>query len=248
MIDLHCHYLPGVDDGAPDTETALALVRAAADNGIREAVLTPHVFPGRWDNSTVNLGPVFEAFCAAVSEAGIPIRLYLGGEVRLLPETLEMVASGTAPFLGGWQGKRVMLMELPDGQIPVGTMQAVKFLMRANVVPLIAHPERNREVMRTPAKLEPFVKEGCLLQLTAASVTGDFGTQARDTATRILERGWAFAVATDSHNLAHRPPMLNEARLELARRYGEETATALTIGNPMAVVSTRSGPWEGGVR
>ncbi len=98
--------------------------------------------------------------------------------MRLLPETLEMVASGTAPFLGGYEGKRVMLMELPDGQIPVGTLQAVKFLLRANVVPLIAHPERNKEVMRNPAKLEPLVKEGCLTQLTAASVTGAFGTSA----------------------------------------------------------------------
>ena len=243
MIDLHCHYLPGVDDGAPDVDAALALVRASVANGITEAVLTPHVFPGRWDNSTINLGPVFEAFSARVAQEGIPLRMYLGGEVRLLPETLEMVASGTAPYLGGWEGRRVMLLELPDGQIPVGTMQAIRFLLRANVVPLIAHPERNREIMRNPAKLEPLVKEGCLLQLTAASVIGNFGSQARDTAIRILDKGWAFAVATDSHNLAHRPPMLGEARQELQRRYGAEVATALTLRNPMAVVNSRSAAW-----
>ncbi len=236
MIDLHCHYLPGVDDGAPDLESGLALARAAADNGIRIAVLTPHVLAGRWDNTLETLTPVFERFRAEVDRAAIPLELRLGAEAHLLPESQRLFDAGQLPSLGTWQGRRVILLEMPDAGIPVGAMNAVEYLLRRGAVPMIAHPERNKDVMRAPSRLKPFVDAGCLVQLTAASVCGWFGAPAHKTAHAILDAGWATAVATDAHNLRHRPPVLAEARHMIAARYGLEAAQVLTQTNPLEIV------------
>jgi protein-tyrosine phosphatase len=241
MIDLHCHYLPGVDDGAPDLDAALALARAAAENGIATAVLTPHVYAGRWDNTLTSLRPRFDRFQRAVRDAGIPLDLHLGAEVHLLPESLAMHDAGEIPTLGRWQDRDVILLEMPDGGIPVGALKAVEYLIARGAIPMIAHPERNRDVMRAPDKLAPFVDAGCLVQLTAASVCGWFGVAAHRAALAILDAGWATAVATDAHNLRHRPPVLAEARHALRMRFGPEAAVALTETNPGAIVAGRPG-------
>ncbi len=232
MIDLHCHYLPGVDDGAPDMSAALNLARAACANGIKAAVLTPHLYPGRWNNLRSVLQPVFVEFRQALLDEGIALEVKLGAEVHLLPDSLALLETDEIPFLGKHKGMHVMLLEFPDGQIPVGAMIAVKYFLKRGVTPMIAHPERNKDVMRNLQKITPFVNEGCLLQLTAASVCGRFGNSALETSLRILDAGLAHVVATDSHNLAHRPPILAEAKAALAARYGFEAAVRLTDFNP----------------
>lgn len=240
LVDIHCHLLPGVDDGAADMASALDLVAAAANNGIRRAVLTPHVYPGRWDNSVAGLRPVFDSLCQAVQEAGFPIELRLGGEIHLLPESLEWLTSGRAPMLGGWQGKRVALIELPDGRIPVGTDSAMRFLLRHGIVPMIAHPERNREIIRHPERIAPLVHLGCLLQITAASACGWFGRGPHAAARELIRSGWATVVATDAHNLRHRPPVLAEAHAALSADFGRSVADALTVHNPAAIFEGRA--------
>jgi protein-tyrosine phosphatase len=104
---------------------------------------------------------------------------------------------------------------------------------------MIAHPERNRDVMRAPNRLAPFIDAGCLVQLTAASVCGWFGVAAHRAALAILDAGWATAVATDAHNLRHRPPVLADARRALRMRFGPEAAVTLTETNPGAIVAGR---------
>lgn len=236
MIDLHCHYLPGVDDGAPDLESALALVRASYANGVHTSVLTPHIHPGRWNNFRTGLTPRFESFRHAVERAGIPMTLHLGAEVHLMPESLRLFEARELPAIGRWDDLEVVLLEFPDAGIPAGALNAVEFFLRRGCVPLLAHPERNKGVMRAPEKLRPFVELGCLVQLTAASVCGWFGAPAHQTAHAILEAGWATVVATDSHNLRHRPPVLAQAREVLMARYGAEAAQLLTEGHPRAIV------------
>ena len=239
LVDLHSHYLPWVDDGAADLQAALGLLKAAEANGIVDTVLTPHVYPGRWDNALANLEPAFASFRSAAASAGVTMRLHLGAEVHLLPETLEMVAAGNVPYIGGHEGRHVMLLELPDARIPVGTENAVRYLLRLGVVPMIAHPERNKDVMRDPTRVAGLVREGCLVQLTAASVCGWFGRGAHSASLRILDEGWATVVATDAHNLAHRPPVLADAFDALRRRYGEALARELTIDAPGALLRGR---------
>lgn len=242
MIDLHCHLLPGVDDGAPDLEAGLALARAAVANGIGTAVLTPHVFPGRWPLTRSGLRPHFNAFRRMVADAGIPLELRLGAEVRLSSETLAQFTEGELPSIGRWQGRPVVLVELPDGDIPPEALGRIGGLLDAGAVPMIAHPERNRGVMRATDRIAPFVEAGCLLQLTAASVCGWFGEPALLTARRLLDRGWVTVVATDAHDLRHRPPVMREARHALRLRWGEAAARALTETTPASLIARRTHP------
>ena len=240
MIDLHCHYLPGIDDGARDMREAMTLARASAENGITHAVLTPHVYAGRWDNTASRIAPVFAEFVSNLERERIDLSVSLGGEVHLLPEAIDWFERGELPFLGGWRGLRVVLLEMPDGQVPVGAIRVAEYFLARGVVPMIAHPERNKEVMRDIRRIEPFLQVGCLLQLTAASVCGWFGAPAHRTAHELIGAGWAFAVSTDAHNLAHRPPVLAEARQVLDQTFGPDAAFALTERNPGAVVAERA--------
>lgn len=240
LVDIHCHLLPSIDDGAQDLQAGLGLAKAAVIGGITTAILTPHVFPGRFENDLPGMRPKFEAFRRALDSAGIGLAVHLGGEVHLTPESLEMAVDGRAPMLGGWQGSKVMLLEFPDGLIPVGALNAVRWLMRAGIVPMIAHPERNKAVMRAPDAIEPFVREGCLLQLTAASVCGWFGPRAHDTAHELLRRGQVTAVATDAHNLRYRPPVLIDAWCALRDTYDADLATRLCATHPAAIVAARA--------
>ncbi len=236
MIDLHCHYLPGVDDGAPDLQVGLGLARAAVSDGIRLAVLTPHVHPPVFSNTRTGLKAHFAAFRRMVTDAGIPLRLRLGAEVRLSSEALALLDADGLPTLGRWRERDVLLLEMPDAQIPQDAMRTVERLLARGIAPMLAHPERNKAVMRDPDRLRPFVEAGCLVQLTAAAVCGGFGRPALRTATRLLEAGWVTAIATDAHNLAHRPPCLREARRVLRQRYGDAVARRLTEETPAEIV------------
>ena len=229
MIDLHCHLLPGVDDGSRTMEDALELARAAVANGIHTSVLTPHIYPGVFDNQRSSLLPVFAEYRQALWEAGIPLDVRLGGEVHLHPDVFDMFARGELPMIGGLNGKKMMLLEFPDGAIPHGSDVACRMFADQGVHWLIAHPERNKAVMRNPDIIKPFVDMGCMLQLTAASVVGAFGRSAGQTAHTLLTRGLAHVVASDAHNLAHRPPRMGKARRYLSIRGKDENLFRIQV-------------------
>lgn len=240
MIDLHCHVLPGVDDGARTMDDALALSRLMVGSGIRAAVLTPHVYPGVFDNRWSSLAPVFSAFRRALRGAGIPLQVYLGGEVHLHPDAFGLLKQDELPAIGMWEGQPLVLIEFPDGAIPPGAETACRMFADQGIRWLIAHPERNKAVMRDPMRIRPFVDAGCLLQLTAASVIGAFGPAAAKTAHLLLARGMTHVVATDTHNVSSRPPRLREARDYLYQRFGLGVALRLTEETPLRILSARS--------
>lgn len=240
MIDLHCHFLPGVDDGSRSLEDALALASASVANGIRIAVLTPHVYPTVFNNALSSLLPVFAKFRAALKQADIPLTVYLGGEIHLHPDVFDLLAGDNLPILGNLDAYRIVLLEFPDGHIPAGAMAACQYFADNGVRLLLAHPERNKEVMRDPMRIKPFVDAGCMLQVTAGSIIGRFGPQALKAAHHLLAQGLVSVVATDSHNLAHRPPLLREARDAITQLYGAGLAHRLTEENPGRIVALRS--------
>ena len=237
MIDLHCHYLPGIDDGAQTLDQALALARAAVADGITHAVMTPHVHAGVFENRTSGIALAVAQFRAALAHHGIPLAISAGGEVRIGSELIELLETGEIPFMGQWRGQRVMLLEMPHGNIPVGAERLTAWLLKQGVLPLIAHPERNKDVMRNLAKLDPFIEQGCLLQVTAGSLVGHFGEMAERCARELLDRGDVFAVATDAHNLENRPPVMTAAYAFLVADAGDAVAAKLTHGNPIALVT-----------
>lgn len=239
MIDLHCHLLPGVDDGARNLDDALLLARAAVDNGVQVAVLTPHIYPGVYDNRWSSLVPVFLKYQQALQATGIPLQVLLGGEVHVHPDAIELQAAKELPIIGGWEREPLILMEFPDGNIPTGAETLCRMFADQGVRWLIAHPERNKAVMRDPTVIKPFLDAGCLLQLTAASVIGAFGQSAAQTSHWLLSRGMVHVVASDAHNLKYRPPRMAEARDHLARAFGLGTAHRLTEETPFRIVSAR---------
>lgn len=236
MIDLHCHLLPGVDDGPATLDEALALARLAVADGIRCACLTPHIQEGRYPNRRSALERATHDFRQALDDAGIALDVVAGGEVHLSVELLDLLAEDEIPFLGATGGYRVMLLEFPHNTIPVGADRLISKLFGLRIRPLIAHPERNTAVMMQPERLYPFVAQGCLVQVTAGSLAGRFGQKVSDSAHRLVENGWVTVVATDAHDPVHRPPFLSEGKAALEKRFGEETATRLAVTNPRLIL------------
>ncbi|MDD2741532.1 MAG: capsular biosynthesis protein [Rhodocyclaceae bacterium] len=236
MIDLHCHFLPGVDDGAPTLAHAIDLARAAVADGIVAALMTPHVHPGRYDNRIVSLQDDLHRFKTALRDENVALEIYLGGEIRFSFESFEWILQGEVPFMGEVDGFRILLLEFPHQTIPVGSIQLVEKLIALRIRPMIAHPERNKMVMLEPERLGPFLDAGCWLQLTAGSLTGRFGPQVRSIAELIIRNGWAHILATDAHNLIHRPPYLAEGRAAVADLLGEKMAEVMVFERPAQIL------------
>lgn len=232
MIDIHCHLLPGIDDGPPTLDAALDLAKALVDDGITDVVVTPHVFPGRFENRSSNIGVEFAAFQDELAVAGVPLTLRWGGEVRLTPEVLDLLPTNELPFLGRADGLRTLLLEMPDGQIPVGALNFVRYLLTHGIRPLIAHPERNRGVMDNIERLQPLLDAGCQVQVTAGSLVGQFGARAQAVAEELLDRQWVHVIASDAHNLTGRRPRMHDAAAWISRHRGPELARELTVLAP----------------
>jgi protein-tyrosine phosphatase len=236
MIDLHCHLLPGIDDGPETLAEALEMARIAVANGIEEACVTPHMHPGRWDNDLAKIAAAVDSYRAALAEARIPLMLGFAAEVRLEYDVLPLIEAGRVPFLGTLDGYQVMLLEFPHSHVPVGADKFVTWLLARSIRPLIAHPERNKDLMRDPARIEPFVQVGCLLQLTADSVAGGFGELSALRAREFLERGWVSVLASDAHDTVSRPPRIAPGRNAAAQIVGEEEAMRMAHGTPLRIV------------
>jgi len=217
MIDMHSHILPGIDDGARDLDEALALLRLAEADGVTTQVLTPHIHPIRYDNTLASIRRACERLAQEVRQAGLTIQLEFAAEIRISPEIVSLVEAEQVPWLGVWQGRRLLLVEFPYNSIPVGSLNLVEWLLRRDIVPMLAHPERIFPIQRDIGKLLPFLQAGCLTQITAGSLLGDFGAAARDVALRLLENGQVSLVASDCHNLSYRPPKLR-AGIDVAAR------------------------------
>jgi len=232
MIDLHCHILPGIDDGAETLNEALELARCAVSHGITHCLATPHIHPGRYDNDAVSVLAVYQQFKQALAEHRIPLHLSVAGEVRIGSELLMMIPQGQIPFMGTWEGRKVMLLEFPHSHVFPGSDKLVKWLLARDILPMIAHPERNKAALRDVAVLKPFREMGCLFQVTAMSVAGDFGEPAQRLAEWLLLNDWVTVLASDAHNIQHRPPNLEPGRAQAAAWIGEEAAWRLVRDNP----------------
>ncbi|TPW14613.1 MAG: protein-tyrosine phosphatase [Halothiobacillaceae bacterium] len=210
MIDIHSHILPGVDDGAQTVEDALKMLLLAAADGVTVQYLTPHIQPNRFNNNRQALEERFSVFREQVANAGITIELRLAAEVHIGPEVMTMVDRGTLPWLGRWRGEYCFLLELPSNTLPTGSINLIHWLRKRQITPIIVHPERNREFQKQPDKLRPFIEAGCPLQITSGSLSSRFGPEAQVLAEQLLKGRYVSAIATDSHNLAYRPPCLSE--------------------------------------
>ncbi|MFK7732995.1 MAG: tyrosine-protein phosphatase [Pseudomonadales bacterium] len=239
LVDLHCHLLPGIDDGPDTLEESLQLCQIAVESDISVAVVTPHIHPGRWENNRQSIAEQCSALQQSLVSKRIPLRLGFAGEVRLTEQVIDQVAQNQIPFYGELDGYHIMLLEFPHGHIIPGSDKLVQWLLDRRIRPLIAHPERNKAVMKHSACLLPFLEAGCLLQLTAGSLTGSFGGKAQAIAQQLLQDNVVAVVASDGHNAKARPPELKNAFHHIAEHYGQARAERLMIHTPATIVASQ---------
>lgn len=237
VVDTHCHLLHCVDDGAQSEEQAIELAKHAVLSGITHAVLTPHIHLGRYNNSIVTISERFYHFQSLLKQHEIPLHVGMAAEVRIDPHVLKLIDEGMVPFLGEFGGNRIMLLELPHQQIPVGTNKFIEQLHRRGIRPMIAHPERNKDVLRDYEKMQSLFDLDCLFQVTASSVAGAFGEDSQRVAHQLLREGKVTVLASDAHNLRYRPPELEGGRKAAAKIVGEAEANKLVSDYPMEIVA-----------
>lgn len=236
MFDLHCHVLPAIDDGAQTLDDTRQLLQLAVADGIHTIVATPHINPGVFDNSKPSIHNALQAVVDA--QLNLPIRIAAAAEVRLTEHILPAIERNLLPFLGRYQGMDVLLLEFPHSHIPAGADKLVRWLLQRQIMPMIAHPERNRDVQANPQVLAPFRRMDCLFQLTAGSISGDLGERHQQCATDLLKQRIFHIVASDCHSTLRRPPRMSVARQQIATLCDDQYAEQITVSNPAELVET----------
>jgi protein-tyrosine phosphatase len=234
FVDIHCHLLPGIDDGARHCEESLAMARMAVADGIGIVLATPHQLGSYSHNDGPTIRRAVDELQRLLDERQIPLRVAPGADVRIEPDLVARLRRGDVVSLG--DTGRYVLLELPhEIYFPLDRMLAE--LAAAGYVGILSHPERNHGILASPEVLPPLVAQSCLLQITAGSLLGAFGRRSQIFCERLLERGLVHFVSTDAHGVQGRRPQLREAFDRVVALAGAETALALFCRNPARVVA-----------
>jgi protein-tyrosine phosphatase len=228
MIDIHHHLLFDLDDGSRDIEMSVAMAEMAAADGITHIVCTPHAnFRYHFDPSDNQRK--LEQLRARLDGK---ITLGLGCDFHLSFDNIDDALKNPAKY--SINQKNYLLVEFAELAIPQQMTQVFYEFLVAGVQPIITHPERNLTIRKAPHRLDEWLQGGCLVQVTASSLTGGFGRTAMGFAHKLLEENKIHFLATDAHNLQTRPPHMKEAFDLVAKQYGIETAERLCVTNPRA--------------
>lgn len=234
MIDLHCHILPGIDDGAPDLDMSLAMARAFVADGVSAVACTPHILPGLYHNS----GPAIRAAIGALQQGlqseGIPLTLLTGADNHIVPDFVPGLRSGSLLSLAD---TRYVLVEPPHHVVPPRMEELFFNIQVAGYVPILTHPERLTWIASHYDMVERLARGGVWMQITAGSLTGSFGKNAQYWSERMLDEGLVHVLATDAHDTRRRPPNLARGREAAAKRVGDVEAEHLVVTRPRGVVS-----------
>jgi protein-tyrosine phosphatase len=231
MIDIHSHILPGIDDGARTVEDAIEMARIAAHDGIEQMVCTPHMFNGLSGNPQPS--EIVERVHALQEAIGSTLRLLPGNEVHVSHDLVNQAKTNRVTKLNQ---QSYMLVEFPALSVPIGADALFYQLQLQGVHPILVHPERNSQIQAHPSLVVGFVERGVLIQVTAMSVTGEFGPTARTCAESLLRHHCVHFLATDTHRPDRRPPVLSRGRDAAAGIIGADKARCLVEDNPLAVV------------
>jgi protein-tyrosine phosphatase len=233
MIDLHCHILPGLDDGASTLATSLEMASAFVEDGVSVVACTPHILPGLYKNS----GPLIRRAVAhlqqCITEKGIPLRLVTGADNHITPDFVDQLRRGELLSLAD---SRYVLVEPPHHVAPPRLRELFFDLVVAGYVPILTHPERLSWINSHYKSMRELVSAGVWLQLTAGSLAGAFGKNARYWSERMLEDGVVHILATDAHDVSRRPPNLSQGRDLAAKRIGDQAAKQLVISRPEGIL------------
>ena len=235
MFDIHSHVLFEIDDGAKSLDEAVELCRMAHEDGTQAIVATPHIRESVWPNNRARIEQRLADLRGELARRAVPVEVVLGCEVYFDAAMVEAVRSGAYPTYADRQ--RHVLFELPTHFVMRQVQEVVFELRTSGITPVLAHPERNAQVMKDMDAVRDLVRMGTVLQLTAMSVTGHFGRQAKRAADLLLDEELAQVVASDAHSPRFRSTRLRAAYDRVARRWGQERAETLFVSNPRRVVA-----------
>jgi len=245
VIDLHCHILPGLDDGASDLAVSLAMARATVAQGVETVACTPHILPGLYHNDGPGIRQAVAALQERLDAEAIRLRLVIGADVHMCPDFVPGLRAGRLVSLAD---SRYVLVEPPHHTAPPQLENFFFNLVAAGYVPVLTHPERLSWVPQRHEAIGRLVRAGVWMQITAGSFAGAFGRNALYWAERLLDEGSVHLIATDAHDAERRPPDLARGRDIVAKRAGVAEAERLVVTRPLAVLqdqppSSVPGPW-----
>lgn len=233
LCDLHCHYVPSVDDGVRSYEDGVALCRRLAEVGYSTVLATPHMRPGMFDNHKPQLTAAFEAFrVAAAGETGLP-ELGLAAEHFLDDAFMDKLGRDeTLPYPGG----HAALIEFPTDRFPLGLDECLFRMRVRGLRPVIAHPERYTPLWTSNLPLEHLLERGAVALLDTMSLVGKYGRKSKAAAERMLEVGMYYAACSDSHKPADVDTLV-EAIARLVELAGEDGAQELLGDHPRQILA-----------
>ncbi|MED4635292.1 tyrosine protein phosphatase [Peribacillus frigoritolerans] len=220
MIDIHCHILPGVDDGAADIKESLNMARKAVEAGVTHIFATPHHLNEKYVNVKSDIIDHAEMLNESLQQNNIPLTIHLGQEVRIHRDIFTSLEKEEILTLD--DNDTYLLLELPSGRVPTYTQEVIYELLLKGITPIIVHPERNKELIENHKLLFELVQEGALTQLTSGSIIGLFGKNIKSFSKKIIENNLAHFIATDAHNIGSRGFTLQLAYESIAKAYGIE--------------------------
>jgi protein-tyrosine phosphatase len=238
MVDIHCHILPGLDDGAESAEISLEMAEAAIADGITHVVATPHA------NSEFVFRPelVQQRRDELQTKLGDRLLLGTGCDFHLSFENLDDAQKNPRKYT--INQKNYLLVELGDFAIPPAIDETLHHLQLSGISPIITHPERNGLLRAKPERLHGWLHQGCYVQVTAGSLLGRFGKGAAQWVERWLREDRIHFFASDAHSVTGRPLRLREAYEKVEQLRGQEVADALFRENPAAAFEGRPLPYE----
>lgn len=220
MIDLHCHLLPGVDDGSKSMDISLKLANDAVRDGIDYALLTPHHMNGVYLNHRKEVIQQTQEFQVELDRHKIPLKVFPGQEVRINGGLLTALDQDDILFAD--EGGQYLMLEFPDDDVPSYTSNMIYELMQRGIIPVIVHPERNTMIMKQPNILYDLLSRGCLSQITASSYVGIFGHKVQKFSKQLIQAGQAYIFASDVHNLPNRKYEMTNAFVKMNHEFGND--------------------------
>jgi protein-tyrosine phosphatase len=235
LVDLHCHILPGIDDGPETLEESLAIGRLYVEAGFRTIVATPHCIPGTpWMPDVRRVREKMSLVAKGLRDAGLLLHIHSGMEIALDPLVPKLLAEGRLLTLGGGP---YLLLECPFQRLPLGWEGIIGDVSRMGYRVILAHPERCAHLAEKPGLVSDIVESGALVQINWQSLTGMNGRQIKKAALAFAEERHIHCLATDAHdNSGRSPEMVRHGRAEMEALLGPGNLRRLMIDNPARVL------------
>jgi protein-tyrosine phosphatase len=227
MIDIHCHILWDIDDGPADFDGSMAMARLAAADGTRQLVATPHIHDAQ--QSPEIIAEKAAHLNQALRDEGVDLEILCGGD-----NLYNLGAWNLARF--SINGTHYSLVEFPHTNLPANADEEIFEALHHGLVPIITHPERNPSIVQNPQLIFKMVESGALVQLTAESLTGGFGSAAKACSRYLLKKKMVHFLASDGHSAARRPPTMSAGFKAAAKIVGKDAARRLVFENPGKIV------------